>query len=292
MREYCTLNGDLIKPQGRQGDFTKDRGLAYGHGLFETILYRKSELPLKGRHLERICRDAKVLGIPIEAQQLDIYLNQLKHTLKGDAITEGVIKLIVTAGAGGRGYGPPAQVEPLVICSYSPWPEDLPKQWLEGISVRCCNHRLSHNRVLAGVKHLNRLDQVLARSEWTCTTYDEGLMICSQGKLIEAISANVFINIDGSWFTPALTDAGVSGVMRSLLLKQVFADSKLHAKVASIDIKELNKCQEMFICNSIRGIIPVTQIYSADGVLIKSLPRGEQTLMLRKRLVSNYPHYQ
>jgi len=292
MREYFTLNGDSIEPQGRAGEFAKDRGLAYGHSLFETILYRKFEIPLIDRHLERICRDAKLIGIPIEVQQLEIYLNQFLQILKSDIIAQGVIKVIATAGPGGRGYAPPALLEPSVLCTYSPLPEDIQRQWLQGIAVRCCTHRLPHNTALAGVKHLNRLDQVLARSEWNCSNYHEGLMFCSQGKLIEAISANVFIKIDGDWLTPSLTDAGVNGVMRSLLLTEICADNNIHVKVTSIDITQLNMCQEMFICNSIRGIIPVTQVYSDDGVLLKSLPRGEQTLMLRERLVSKYPHYQ
>ena len=141
MREYFTLNGDSIEPQGRAGEFAKDRRLAYGHGLFETILYRKFEIPLIDRHLERICRDAKLIGIPIEVQQLEIYLNQFLQILKSDIIAQGVIKVIATAGPGGRGYAPPALLEPSVLCTYSPLPEDIQRQWLQGIAVRCC-HRI------------------------------------------------------------------------------------------------------------------------------------------------------
>lgn len=291
MREYFSLNGDLIDPKGLAGDFYKDRGLAYGHGLFESILYRESEVPLLQRHLHRICRDAKVLGIEVKPLTLETYLYQFINSLKEQGVTKAVIKIIVTAGTGERGYAPPAQIEPSVICTYSPLPADLQDQG-QGISVRCCNHRLPVNKTLAGLKHLNRLDQVLARAEWNSADYDEGLMLDSGDKLIEAISANVFVNIDGNWLTPDLKDAGVCGVMRSLMLNEVFLDSQMQAKVAKIDIEQLNLCQEMFICNSIRGIVPVTAIYSADGKLLKSLPRGEQTLMLRSQLISKYSHYQ
>lgn len=291
MREYFSLNGHLIDPKGQAGDFCKDRGLAYGHGLFESILYRESEVPLVERHLHRICHDAKVLGIEVKPLALETYLYQFINSLKEQGVTEGVIKIIVTAGTGGRGYAPPSQIEPSVICTYSPLPPDLPDQG-RGITVRCCNHRLPINTALAGLKHLNRLDQVLAWAEWNSADYDEGLMLDSGDKLIEAISANIFINIDGNWLTPDLKDAGVCGVMRSLLLSEVFLDSQMQVKVANIDIKQLNFCQEMFICNSIRGIVPVTAIYSAGGKLLKSLPRGEQTLMLRSQLISKYSHYQ
>lgn len=293
MTVWFSINGHLMPTEAQDNALINDRGLAYGHGLFETILFRNGQLPLLNHHLQRICSDAEALGITICSQTLTQYIEQFCAALSENAIDDGAIKVIATAGQGGRGYKSPLSPEPNLICSYSALPDDLHAQRQQGISVRCCDYRLPTNVTLAGIKHLNRLDQVIARSEWNSSDYAEGLMFSSEDKLIEAISANIFLkDATGQWLTPDLKASGINGVMRSLLLGELFPKIGVSVKVTDIDRQQLLNCQALLICNSIRGIIPVTDIYNEGGVLQKTLPRDRQMRMLMTELVNNYPHYQ
>lgn len=292
MTSYFSIDGNILSSGDPADALVKDRGLAYGHGLFETILFNDGKLPLLDRHLQRICYDAPKIGISIQHQLIDEYIRLYTNQLSANGHSDGVVKLIVTAGVGGRSYASPNPIQPSIICAFSPLPNNLPQQRQQGIAVRCCNYKLPNNQVLAGIKHLNRLDQVIARLEWNSADYDEGLLFNSENNLIEAISANVFIkHTNGDWLTPDITFAGVSGVMRSLLLEKLFADCCIPVKVARIDFKSLNNCKELFICNSIRGIVPINTIYTSSGDLIKRIPIGKQTLTLQAQLKKNYPSY-
>jgi len=292
-QHYLSFNGQLIDATNQAVYLLEDRGLAYGHGLFESILLYGGELPLLERHLLRLCGDARKLGIPIQASLIKRYLNQFLEHLRSAAVDKGVVKIVVTAGVGGRGYQSPQKIEPSIICTHSILPEHIAVQRREGIAVRYCKHRLPCNSVLAGIKHLNRLDQVLARREWDCPDYQDGLMFSVTDQLIESISANVFLkNADGRWLTPCLNDAGVSGVMRSIFLEEIFPECQIPIEVTEVSADELALCQELFVCNSIRGLIAVTSLYNFHDKLVKSLPIGEQTLMLGSKLVKKYPHYQ
>lgn len=293
MTTYFSIDGKIIDPNASINHLVNDRGLTYGHGLFETILYRYGEFPLIKWHLQRISGDAQKLGISIQSQQIEDYLNLFLGRLQHNKITEGVVKVIVTAGVGGRGYAAPDSITPSVICTYASLPENIKGPSQEGIAVRCCEHRLPINRPLAGIKHLNRLDQIIARGEWNNSNYDEGLLSTVDDQLIEGISANLFLkDAMGNWLTPDLTLVGVCGVMRSVLLEKLFSNSHITIKVAEIDVKQLHSCKEMFVCNSIRGIVPVNSIYTSDNQLLNALPLGEQTLMLKTQLTKMYPHYQ
>jgi len=290
---YSSLNGQLIDTTKHSGDLLQDRGLAYGHGLFESILLAKGELPLLVRHLVRLCGDAQKLGISIQPALIESYLNQFVEYLKSEAVISGVVKIVVTAGVGGRGYQSPQLIEPSVICSYSTLPEPIAVHRRDGIAVRYCYHRLPHQPALAGIKHLNRLDQVLARREWDCADYQDGLMFSDADQLIESISANVFFkNAAGDWLTPCLKVAGVSGVMRSVLLEEIFPACQIPVQVQVIDIDEVAQCQQLFVCNSIRGLMAINSVYNFKNRLVKILPVGQQTLMLGEKLVEKYPHYQ
>lgn len=293
MTDWCSINGRLMPSEIEAAALLNDRGLAYGHGLFETILLRNGHLPLLNRHLQRICGDAATLGISIPREIPAQYIEQFCSILSENGISDGVIKLIATAGQGGRGYKSPSTSEPNFICRYSPLPDDLNSQCQQGIQVRCCQHRLPANAALAGVKHLNRLDQIIARNEWNSSDYAEGLMFSADDKLIEAVSANVFLrDVRGQWLTPDLKNAGITGVMRSLLLEELFPQMGIPVSIRDIDRRQLLSCEALFVCNSIRGIIPVTKIFSACGELQKTLPGDRQMRMLITELVSNYPHYQ
>ena len=263
-----------------------DRGTAYGHGLFETMLFSGGAIPLWQRHSSRLVGDAQVLGLSISKQSLDENLSNFVGLLAQQSQSSGIIKIIVTAGSGGRGYASPAILTTQIICQFSPLPNNLEQPRRDGVVLTQCQYRLPGNSVLAGIKHLNRLDQVIARSEWN-DEYTDGVMYSSDDLLVETTCANIFLKTaDNSWITPRLDLAGVRGVMRSLLLEQLFADSGLSVSEGEISQQQLATASELFICSSIRGLLPVTEINNLGRWSI-----GENTKRLQLALTALYDCY-
>ena len=261
-----------------------DRGVAYGHGLFETMLLHQGVLPLRQQHCERLLRDAPTLGINISAQQVEETIDSLIQGLSLKQCQSGIVKTMVTAGSGGRGYASPtaAEAAPRVIAQYFPLPQDIQLQRQQGVSLTECVYPLPLNPVLAGIKHLNRLDQVMARSEWA-EEYDDGLMFSAGGELIETTRANIFIKLSSGWVTPRLNQAGVRGVMRELLLDKLFAGAGLEVRQDTISPEQLANGSELFSCSSVRGIVPVTSTPSIGSVAI-----GSETRLLQRQLQKSY----
>lgn len=263
-----------------------DRGTAYGHGLFETMLFSDGAVPLWQRHSSRLVVDAQVLGLSISQQALDKNLNNFVQLLTEQSQCSGVIKIIVTAGAGGRGYATPAKLTAQIICQFSPLPDNLQQPRRTGVVLTQCQYRLPVNPVLAGIKHLNRLDQVIARSEWN-DEYADGIMFASDGLLVETTCANIFLKTaDHGWITPTLDQAGVRGVMRSLLIEQLFADTGLAVSEHEISQQLLASASELFICSSVRGLLPVIEVNNLGRWAI-----GEDTKRLQSTLFDLYDCY-
>ncbi|HEX4880831.1 MAG TPA: aminodeoxychorismate lyase [Porticoccaceae bacterium] len=222
-----------------------DRGLHYGHGLFETMRLWCGEIPLWPRHRARLLRDAAVLGIVLDPPRIE---HELCHAL-AHWPRDGVVKLIVTAGSGGAGYrGGTAPA--LSLLGYRPVPPPR-----ASLRVRCCAHRLSHNPVLAGIKHLNRLDQVLAARE--LPPAGEGLLCDHLDNVVEGLSGNLFVKVATGWCTPTLIGSGVRGVMRELLLEEIFPALGIAVTERAIAPAELATAAAMLLCNAVRGAEPI-----------------------------------
>lgn len=281
-----------------------DRGLAYGHGLFETMRLHRGQLPLERWHLSRLIRDAATLGIPLNLSVVEQQLYDFQQHLKRQHIDAGVIKLIVSAGLGGRGYKSPAPITPRIICLYAELPdqdkelrqEQEPNlKGKQGICLRHCDYRLPCNPVLAGIKHLNRLDQVMARNEWSDESYADGLMFDQNNFLIETTAANIFLHTpQQGWVTPSLNNAGVSGVMRQVLLEEIFPQLEIPVTVVDITAAQLADCDQMFTCNSVRGIRPVIGFVKGPGHknIVMPLTIGSHTNMVQSALADHYPCFQ
>lgn len=286
---YHSINGQFQVAQDQAAVGLRDRGLAYGHGLFESLYFHQGELPLKQRHVQRLCTDALTLGICLNPTQIGAYLDSFLADLRAVPVNQGVVKLIVTAGAGGRGYQSPSSLSPLVICQYAQFDAtEARAQRQQGIKLWRCSYRLPLNPALAGIKHLNRLDQVLARREWSSAEYADGLMLSADGLVIEATAANLFARTDRGWVTPALDMAGVAGVMRALLQEDLFVAAAMPLAVESLSLGDLERASEIFLCNSVRGIVPVTQIAGSGSASAVNKLIGEQTKMLQSRLSQQY----
>lgn len=185
-----------------------DRGLQYGDGVFETIAVLDGRPRLLDWHLERLADGARRLGFPAPAAAL--LRSEIDRACTG---LRCVVKLVLTRGSGERGYRPPRHALPRRIVTAWDWPAaGMPDA--AGARVGWCRTRLGRNPRLAGIKHLNRLEQVLARAEWEAGERDEGLMCDDGGNVIAATQANLLARIDGRWTTPRLDQCGVAGVMR------------------------------------------------------------------------------
>lgn len=236
-----------------------DRGLLYGDGLFETIAIADGDPVLWNLHYARLSAGAQRLGLPVPVSE--VLLRDLRRA--ADGTTKGVGKIVLTRGCGGRGYRPPSHAEPAVFISTHPWPE-YPAHWPgEGVMIRWCDTPVSQNPVLAGMKHLCRLENVLARAEWDDPEIAEGLMLCPRGHVIEGTSSNLFVVRDGQLMTPQLNAAGVAGVMRQWIIER-FAGWGQPVATACLDRDAVESADEVFLCNSVIGIWPVMRLGDRD----------------------------
>lgn len=235
-----------------------DRGLAYGDGLFETIRIAERGPVLLEYHLDRLLLGCRRLRIPLTRDQIEAEL----ASWPGMAVP-GIAKMIVTRGSGGRGYAPAGDLEPRRILQHFPLPA-YPDSWFEqGIRVFPCVNRLGHSPVLAGIKHLNRLEQVLARGEWEGgETFQEGLVSDQNGAVVEGTVSNLFVVRGQQVLTPRLDQCGVAGVMRRWLLEQLRA-SGLDVMETTITLDGFRVADERFFCNSVFGVWPVARFEDA-----------------------------
>lgn len=232
-----------------------DRGLAYGDGVFETILIHRYTPVLLDRHLERLVRGTIRLRIDFERADLEQDIGRLRDKFP----EQGVLKIIVTRGSGGRGYLPAGSSEATRILSLHAMPDYGETHPEQGIDVFVCNQRLALQPALAGIKHLNRLEQVMAALEWPDESYMEGLMLDTTGHVIEGTRSNLFWAESGQLLTPALAQCGVAGVMRGYLIDSLPAVKE----VADCSLARLCSADEVFFCNSIFGIWPVNRIMAS-----------------------------
>nr|WP_298136765.1 aminodeoxychorismate lyase [uncultured Pseudomonas sp.] len=235
-----------------------DRGLAYGDGLFETIAITAGVPSLFDRHLQRLSHGCVRLGIPFDEPAVRAELLAFSQML-GD----GVAKLILTRGDGLRGYAPPQAAQPRRVLLGGAKPDYPAANAAQGIRLFPCVTRLAEQPALAGLKHLNRLEQVLARAEWQDAEHAEGLMRDINGRVVEGVYSNLFIVTGGRLATPDLSRCGVAGVMRAELLARAAALG-LPCEVRDIDFDELLAADEVFLCNSLYGIWPVRALHAHD----------------------------
>lgn len=244
-----------------------DRGFAYGDGLFETCRYHAGEIPLWDLHLDRLVCSAKRLGIALDQTLLMTYLSSVCDTLKLAAISAAVVKIQVTRGVGGRGYRMLAGMMPTYVISAFSAEALHSRHYVTGVDVRICTQRLSTNGSLAGMKHLNRLEQILARAEWQ-DEYAEGLLLDEANHVIEATASNVFAVKQGRLYTPDLSQAGVSGIMRRTIIERLAPNLSLDIEVVPMSLDFLCHADELFVCNSVYGIWPVNTLVNDDQSVV------------------------
>lgn len=247
------------------------RGLNYGDGLFETINVVNGFPEFLDRHLERLRVDCDRVQIicDFDAVRQDI-LSILSHATE----SRHVVKVLVTRAASGRGYKPGFGLSASRIVLLDTLPAANNNYIQSGVKLKLCNHRIGINTDLAGIKHLSRLENVMARSEWTDSDIAEGLVMDSVGHVIEGTMSNVFLVQQGELQTPSLARCGVAGIIRGVILEQIAPQLGLKTRIKDIYLKDVLSADELFICNSLIGIWPVVAIgchHKSIGTLTRTI---------------------
>jgi 4-amino-4-deoxychorismate lyase len=249
-----------------------NRGLAYGDGLFETIKVVAGHAQFLELHLQRLQRDCRRLDIALDIAALRADLDNVLHLNR-----DGILKIVVTRISNERGYSAPRNADGERLLLFYPQYFAVDVRARNGVAVKLCRQTLAEQPVLAGIKHLNRLEQVIARAEWRDPQIAEGLLLDRVGRLIEGTFCNVFLVKDGALFTSRLHRCGVAGVMREIVLQQA-SQLLLAACERDLVLDDLYTADEVFLTNSVIGIWPVCKI----DCLRK--PIGDVTIALQQQL--------
>lgn len=234
-----------------------DRGLAYGDGVFETLAVARGVAAGLDRHLARLARGCAALGFapPPQAHVRAAVEDACR------APGHGVVKVVVTRGSGGRGYAPPPEPKPRLLVSRHAWPEAVARMRARGVAAARLDARLGINPALAGIKHLARLEQVLAAAELAARHgVEEGVVCDVRGRPVCGVQSNLFLVRGGTLLTPALTGCGVAGIIRDAILELARDGALAPAVVRDVAPQELEEAEEMFLTNSVRGVVPVARL--------------------------------
>ncbi len=261
------INGSVVEPKDATVSIF-DRGFQYGDGLFETIAVVAGKPVFWEQHLRRMATGAAMLGIPMPAP--DVWESDA-GLATADAPERAVLKLTLTRGIGGRGYGRPFPQLPTRIAYTTAWPLYPREHWELGIDVITCHTAQLGGSTFATLKSLNRLNQVLARAELP-DTVPEGLLVDTAGMVREGTFTIVMWMRNGRAETPRLTDTGIAGVMRGAIAAR-FSGLGIDCEAVDVAHDAILECDECFVCNSLIGVWPIRNL---DGRMLRAAP-GEIT---------------
>lgn len=235
-----------------------ERALAYGDGLFETIRYCNGRLLFEDLHLQRLARGCAHLQLDYDARALE---REIELALQASVAPDGILKIIISRGSGGRGYRPPRQVASRILTLHPLPDHSTPPE--QGIKAFLCRQRLAVGGSLAGIKHLNRLEQVLAAGEWPDDRFSEGLMLDIDAYVTEGTRSNLFFVRNGRLHTPDLSRCGIDGIMRQVLLQR-YGES---AETGFYTLTDLHMADEVFVSNSVIGVWPLLGLHADNDCI-------------------------
>lgn len=239
-----------------------NRGLAYGDGLFTTAKITNGNVEYLSLHIQRLISGCEKLGLTAPSKNtLSEQLSQVAKTYE-----LAVLKVIITASSGGRGYARSADPVNNIIIMVHDFPTHYDDLVIEGITLGDSKQQIGINPMLSGLKHLNRLEQVLLRQELSHTKVDDLVVTNINNDVIEATSANLFFWLNGQLCTPDVSNSGVNGIMRQIILKK-YPDTL----IKTVALTELTSASAMFICNCVMGVMPI-KTYNGQLLSI-SLPQ-------------------
>ena len=229
---------------------TRDRGLNYGDGFFTTATITNGQVEHWAYHKARLIECAQRLGFP------DIEFKALEQQISEQTIshTQAVLKVVVTRGEGGRGYAPPIQCNLNIIVSVLAYPQHYQSLRDTGVSLAISPIKLAIQPHLAGLKTLNRLEQVLVKNALQTQQSDDALVLDYNHNVIETSAANIFAIKNNKIFSPRLDECGIKGVFLQSLC------DKLTIEFKRVSIDDLTQADAVFVCNSLMKIVPVKAI--------------------------------
>ena len=232
-----------------------DRGLLYGDGVFRTMMVRQGQLLHWQRHYDKLHHDCGALDI--ECPTMQTLTAELKQLTQIQA--DGVAKIIITRGTGARGYAPSSHPLATRIVNISPTPIYPDSFAGSGVNMHICRLRLCHQPRLAGIKHLNRLENVLAAAEWNNADIAEGVLMDGTGHIIECTRSNLFVVKNGVLFTPDLSRCGVAGLQRERVMEWA-KQRRVDCEITDLLMADLLAADEVFVVNSVIGLWPVREM--------------------------------
>lgn len=254
----------LINGQSDQFINVLDRGFQYGDGLFETILIEDGCATFLSQHLDRLERGCERLGFPaLDTAVISAEISQLI-----DAERFGVLKLVISRGQGERGFLAPAEPTISRVISFSAQASHLSHELLM-LPLIYCQTRLSRQPLLAGLKHLNQLERVLARNELRAKKLCEGLMLDVDGNVIEGVMSNIFLVKDKALISPCLSHSGVSGIIRDFLIEQA-QQAGIRCDIRPVCLEDLEAADEIFMTNSLMPVRGINTVISPTHNLTKN----------------------
>ena len=274
MNDFFSLINGIFK----ENISVLDRGLAYGDGIFETMNWRVSkskQIQIYGveyweRHLERLEIGCDKIKIPMPSKDLlNDYKNKILKKSSENGINRGVLKIIITRGVGGRGYKYEPNLKPTIIFLSFPAKSIDQKLYNSGVKVKLCETDILRNKRISGIKHLNRLDSVIARSEWD-ENYFEGLFVDRLGNLLEGTMTNIFFIKNKVLHFPRLKSSGIEGIMSQVIKEKTNLFFK-DFKECDLKFSEINNFDAMFLTNSIIKVIPVKYLENVSFTITHEL---------------------
>lgn len=243
----CFKNAELVD----QIDVL-DRGFHYGDGCFSTARLQQGKLELYARHISRLALSNTRLCLNADLDLIDQTLAQLHKT---ESNLNGTVKIILSRGTGQRGYSLPNHPADVWLYYYPQVPKPI---HYESIECGLLETQLGLSMPqLAGLKTLNRLEQVMLKQEADTRGWNEALVADVNGLIVEGVSSNCFIKINNQWITPELRYNGVTGVMRAEILARMQQYS-IACETRAIHIEELSKIESLFFCNALSPMKLVT----------------------------------
>ncbi len=248
-----------------------DRGFAYGDGVFRTIKMVQGLPESWPQHYQKLVADCAVINIVCPSAEL--LMSDLQQLFTSDEVA--VAKIIITRGEGSRGYTLPAITAPMRVVTKSAMPQYAQERFSEGVNLIVCDTRLAAQPLLAGIKSLNRLENVLARMEWNEHTFNDiaiadGILLDANDNVIECTAANIFACFGGTLITPSLTSCGIAGITRQRIIELAHTLS-LKIVVEDFNCEKLFSADEVIICNSLYGAFQVKAVQVKTAHLENSL---------------------
>jgi 4-amino-4-deoxychorismate lyase len=257
-----------------------DRGFAYGDGVFRTLVMRNGVPESWPQHYQKLVADCAVINIVCPSAEL--LMSDLQQLFLLDDVA--VAKIIITRGEGNRGYTPPAITAPMRVVTKSPMPEYPETRFTDGVNLTVCETRLPLQPSLAGIKHLNRLENVLARMEWHNPDIADGIFLDMNNNVIECTAANIFARFGDTLITPSLVQCGVAGVTRQRIIELAHTFA-LKISIETFNLEKLLTADEVIICNSIYGAWQVKTV-QVNSIQERALKKGALAANIRAALTA------